>query len=68
MARTPDYGTNKVRLTLRLTPYSQDMYERYGNSLGMAFGKVIEEIFRNPDVARGFADFVEKEKNISENP
>jgi hypothetical protein len=66
MARPADYGKNKVKVTLRLTPTAKDVYQRYANHLCIAFGELIERIARNPDVARGLAAFLESEKKVSQ--
>ena len=66
MGRPSDYGKNKVKVTLRLTPTAKDVYQRYADYLCIAFGELIERIARNPDIARGLAAFLESEKKVSE--
>ena len=66
MGRTSDYGKNKVKVTLRLTPTARDVYQRYADYLCIAFGELIERIARNPDIARGLAAFLESEKKVLE--
>lgn len=62
MGRPSDYGKNKVKVTLRLTPTAKDVYQRYANYKCIAFGELIEQIVRDPDVARGLATFLEIKK------
>lgn len=64
MGRPSDYGKNKVKVTLRLTPTARDVYQRYADYLCIAFGELIERIARNPDIARGLAAFLESEKKV----
>lgn len=66
MGRPSDYGKNKVKVTLRLTPTAKDVYQRYADYLCIAFGELIERIARNPDIARGLAAFLESEKKVLE--
>jgi len=66
MARRSDYGKNKVKVTLRLTPTAKCVYQCYADHLCIAFGELIERIVRNPDVARGMAAFLETEKKVLE--
>lgn len=66
MGRPSDYGKNKVKVTLRLTPTAKDVYQRYADYLCIAFGELIERIARNPDIARGLAAFLESEKKFLE--
>lgn len=66
MGRPSDYGKNKVKVTLRLTPTARDVYQRYADYLCIAFGELIERIARNPDIARGLAAFLESEKKVLE--
>lgn len=64
MARPSDYGKNKVKVTLTLTPTARRVYQCYADHLCIAFGELIERLVRNPDVARGMAAFLETEKKV----
>lgn len=66
MVRPSDYGKNKVKVTLTLTPTARRVYQRYADHLCIAFGELIERIVRNPDVARDMAAFLETEKKVLE--
>ncbi len=66
MVRRSDYGKNKVKVTLTLTPTARRVYQCYADHLCIAFGELIERILRNPDVARGMAAFLETEKKVLE--
>ena len=66
MGRPSDYGKNKVKVTLTLTPTARRVYQCYADHLCIAFGELIERIVRNPDVARGMAAFLESEKKVLE--
>jgi hypothetical protein len=66
MVRPSDYGKNKVKVTLTLTPTARCVYQRYADHLCIAFGELIERIVRNPDVARDMAAFLETEKKVLE--
>ncbi len=66
MVRPSDYGKNKVKVTLTLTPTARRVYQCYADHLCIAFGELIERILRNPDVARGMAAFLETEKKVLE--
>lgn len=64
MARTPKYNEAGIRKDVRLTPSTIDVYQQYAEQLETTFSDLLEQIARNPSVARGFAAFVESQKKF----
>jgi hypothetical protein len=62
MSGKPKYGQAKTPKQIMITNDAKEIYGAYAHHIGTNNNELIEQMARNPDILRGLADFVEKEK------